>query len=1000
MVKKRISRIISQVLVIALLVPNIPVGAVEIETKDANKEVNIEYIYHDDMVCDHDHNNTEEITEDESKESIDEEQNETQLTEKVDTEVIEQENKEIEENVDSEDAVLIEGQQTVIEESEKVMRDENESLLNSEYEVVKVNSQHLTRATTAEEYETEEERLKSLAMANYSLLKTKTNDKFEIALAYSDGSYRFINSTDTYDEAMNLLASTPLSSSNDSVLPVIINEYGQVVYSTKSMVRFIKNVNGVPHLKHIPYYNNDGSVNPNSCYYKNDKGDIVLRPTHVSETTNIYSSGNLSSAYTYINQNYVEDAPAIATYSTAARIQVAGYTGYINNKYQETFNGKTYNWSDYLLVPVNQVTNPSYYIVQDGILYHYISFDLVAKANSNGTKIPLGPAPSYLTPNKRYLSYDGNYFYDGTYIDVALNRIIDNLNAGNKEHAVNKNNPHYNYYQYLPFRSKTIYTAQELNNYIKNNTTSDSKLRDLGQALKDAESKYGVNALLTLAVAINESAWGTSEIARTKNNLFGIKAFDSNTGAAQIFNTPRDSVKEFAKSYISLGYANPNEWRCYGGHLGNKRLGANVKYASDPYWAEKATKYAFGIDLGLSGSVSSLLDTNAYQLGIYNQSKQVNNINNNELYTSKVGTSFILLSKDTVNVGGNACYPIYPEITNSNFNGEYSWEKGYINTSGISLINTQKSIQPDLIIHGGETRFETAVELSKSKFKTSDSVVLINRNSIFDGISATPLAAAIKAPILYTEAGYLQDSTKNEIARLKPSTVIIIGGTGVVTNNVVNEIESMGINSVKRLGGATRYDTALEVAKYIDTNCYDVSEVFVVNGNADADAMSVGAVGGMNKMPILLTKKDKIPDNTYNWLANEQLTNGYIIGGTGIVSNNVLNTLNSITKLDIRSKRVGGADRQETNALIIDRFYPKNVNAVYAARSHILFDALAVGPIAAIDKSPVVLISNDISNKQKEVLNKIVSRKIIQAGLDFPQQGINSLRKVIKAFNL
>ena len=70
--------------------------------------------------------------------------------------------------------------------------------------------------------------------------------------------------------------------------------------------------------------------------------------------------------------------------------------------------------------------------------------------------------------------------------------------------------------------------------YINENTVT-SKLRGIGQALKDAEEKYGVNALLILGVAINESGWGTSNISQTKNNLFGIKAYDSDVNQASTF---------------------------------------------------------------------------------------------------------------------------------------------------------------------------------------------------------------------------------------------------------------------------------------------------------------------------------------------------------------------------------------------------------------------------------------------------------------------------------
>ena len=60
---------------------------------------------------------------------------------------------------------------------------------------------------------------------------------------------------------------------------------------------------------------------------------------------------------------------------------------------------------------------------------------------------------------------------------------------------------------------------------------------------------------------MNESAKGTSNLAKTKNNLFGIKAFDTNVGAATTFNTVGGCIDTFAKEYMSNQYFNPKAWQ-------------------------------------------------------------------------------------------------------------------------------------------------------------------------------------------------------------------------------------------------------------------------------------------------------------------------------------------------------------------------------------------------------------------------------------------------------
>ena len=61
---------------------------------------------------------------------------------------------------------------------------------------------------------------------------------------------------------------------------------------------------------------------------------------------------------------------------------------------------------------------------------------------------------------------------------------------------------------------------------------------------------------------------------------------------------------------MSRGYLNARDWRYFGGFLGNKASGINVKYASDPYWGEKAAAVAWNLDRSL------VLDQEKYTIGI------------------------------------------------------------------------------------------------------------------------------------------------------------------------------------------------------------------------------------------------------------------------------------------------------------------------------------------------------------------------------------------------
>ena len=144
----------------------------------------------------------------------------------------------------------------------------------------------------------------------------------------------------------------------------------------------------------------------------------------------------------------------------------------------------------------------------------------------------------------------------------------------------------------------------------------------------------------------------------------------------------------------------------------------------------------------------------------------------------------------------------------------------------------------------GKDRYETSALISAKTFKSSETVILVNGTASADGLTISPIASYLKAPILLVRDNSIPKEIANEINRLKATKVIIAGGEGVVSNKVVNEIKSLGISDIKRLGGKDRYETSFEIMKYIDSNLYDVTNIVVGNGLAEADMMSVSSFAG------------------------------------------------------------------------------------------------------------------------------------------------------------
>ncbi len=101
-----------------------------------------------------------------------------------------------------------------------------------------------------------------------------------------------------------------------------------------------------------------------------------------------------------------------------------------------------------------------------------------------------------------------------------------------------------------------------------------------------AEERYGINCLVPAAIAILESGGGASQIAKNKNNLCGLGAYDGSAyESAKKFDSYADSIL-FLAELLATKYAPGGE--CYGGSFDLN--GINKGYASDPGWAMKVGK--------------------------------------------------------------------------------------------------------------------------------------------------------------------------------------------------------------------------------------------------------------------------------------------------------------------------------------------------------------------------------------------------------------------------
>ena len=295
----------------------------------------------------------------------------------------------------------------------------------------------------------------------------------------------------------------------------------------------------------------------------------------------------------------------------------------------------------------------------------------------------------------------------------------------------------------------------------------------------------------------------------------------------------------------------------------------------------------------------------------------------------------------------------------------------------------------------GKNRTETAVKISKDGWKSAETVILVNDSAIPDALTATPLAYAKNAPVLLTGKDGLSKETADEIKRLGAKDVIMIGGDAVLTSKVEEGLKALKLK-VDRIKGSTREETALAIAKRLD-GIKDVSEIAVVNGVTGlADAVSVAAAAAEKGMPILLANPKSGLTLVEKFIKDESIKSSFIIGGDKVVSNEIVKNLSG-------KQRIEGANRNETNAKVIEKFYAdRELDNLYVAKDGMensghLIDALAVGSLAAKNGAPVLIASKKLNEKQINVINTKRISTITQVGGNGNEKAFGELKEIEKS---
>ena len=266
-------------------------------------------------------------------------------------------------------------------------------------------------------------------------------------------------------------------------------------------------------------------------------------------------------------------------------------------------------------------------------------------------------------------------------------------------------------------------------------------------------------------------------------------------------------------------------------------------------------------------------------------------------------------------------------------------------------------------------RVGTAINISKKYYNKANTVIVVRHDLFPDSMTASVLAKLKDAPILLNPTDKLDNRVSEEIKRLGVEEVIIVGGHDSISEGVREELKAFDTDKyVERLSGPDRYGTSEMVARRVVAMTGKKYIAVVASGQVFPDALSVGTFASRESYPILLVKKDLIPERIERAINDLDINKTYIAGGTNTISKE------TEAKLPGVLERMAGNTRYETSVAIAKSKFGASKEA-YIASGEEFADALVISPISGKYNKPTLLVSRNMS------INSVVKKYIKEAKL-------------------
>ncbi|MFB2586450.1 cell wall-binding repeat-containing protein [Herbiconiux liukaitaii] len=281
---------------------------------------------------------------------------------------------------------------------------------------------------------------------------------------------------------------------------------------------------------------------------------------------------------------------------------------------------------------------------------------------------------------------------------------------------------------------------------------------------------------------------------------------------------------------------------------------------------------------------------------------------------------------------------------------------------------------------GGADRYVVSAAISRDAFAEGVPVAYVASGAGFaDALSGSAVAGIRHGPVLLVGKSSIPQAVSDELARLKPKSIVVLGGPNSV-DPLVEQAMFAYTGSVTRVGGADRYEVSANLANSIDWAQVGRPPgqpvAFVASGEVFPDALSGSAAAG-RLGPVILASKGGFSAPALAALQTAAPKSIVLLGGQATLSDAVMLQSGTVAQ----TSRIGGADRFAVSASVSEKHFDPGLRTVYVASGAVFPDALSGSAAAALRDAPVLLVqAGSVPEKVAAELDRLDPVRIVVLG--------------------